>query len=103
LGNVIVDHLDYGTSLDGSDYNLAALLANAGTLSTDATIQYKTLDVTALVQADRSASRPRSQFRLRFSIRDSDNNGVDDFAAFGDAELSCCLTDSLPQLVINYR
>jgi hypothetical protein len=103
LGNVVVDHLDYGTSLDGSDYNLAALLADVGTLSTDAVIQYKTLDVTARVQADRSAGRPRSQFRLRFSIRDSNNNGVDDDALFGDAELSCCLIDSLPQLVVTYH
>lgn len=103
LGDVIVDHLDYQDFLDGTDFLLAPLQANIGRLSVDAAIEYKTLDVTAAVRDDLAAGRPHSQFRLRFSNFDGNSNGISDYAAFGDAELSCCITDSPPELVLIYR
>lgn len=103
LGNVVVDHLDYGTTLDVDDHSAAALTEDIGTLSTDATIEYKVLDVTAAVEDDRAAGRTRSQFRLRFETPGNDD-GTNDFAQFTDPEESCgslCVGNP-PQLVIEY-
>jgi hypothetical protein len=98
LGNVIVDHLDYGPTLDGADYNLPPLIANIGTISDDAVEEFKQLPVTAQVRADRTAGRVRSQFRLRFQLGDIDFDGASDFVQFGDVEVSCCIPDNPPLL-----
>ena len=99
LGDVIVDHLNYGSILDGSDYDLAALQSNVGSLSNNAAIEYKTLDVTARVEADINAGRARSQYRLLLpTSTDSDNS--EDSAFFTTA--NCC-SGNLPELVITYE
>ena len=103
LGNVLVDRIDIGAALDGADYASAALTSNIGTLSTSATIEYKMLDVTVAVQADRSASRSKSQFRLRFSTADKNGDGVRDFLSFTDAEDSCCGVSKPPELIVAYK
>jgi len=101
LGGVIVDHVNYDTSLGSGDYDVAALTANIGTLSTDASVGYKTLNVTANVASD-VLSRSRSQYRLRFSEEIS-VNFQDDYAQFTDAEESCCSVNWPPQLVITIQ
>lgn len=101
LGGVVVDHVNYDTSLESVDYNVAALTANIGTLSTDVSVGYKTLNVTANVASD-VLSRSRSQYRLRFSEEIS-VNFQDDYAQFTDAEDSCCAANRPPQLVITIK
>ena len=101
-GTVVVDHVAYGASPTGVDYGNPALSPGLGPLSTDGAEEYKTLDVTAQVQNDVNAPRMHSQFRLRFSIVDSDNDGVGDYVSFVESEDSCCATGQLPQLVITY-
>lgn len=96
LGNVVVDHLVYGDALDAPDYHAAAL-ATVGTLSTDANKEYKTLNVTAQVKADVAAGRKRSQFRVRFSSADSNNDGTTDFTYFTDGEFT---GTNFPMLVV---
>jgi hypothetical protein len=103
LGNVVVDHLDYGATLDGADYDATALTANIGTLSDNATEEYKSLDVTLYVQADCTAARDYSQYRVRFSLQDNDDDGARDSVSFTDAEDSCCGTGNLPKLVVEYE
>jgi DNA-binding beta-propeller fold protein YncE len=100
LGNVIVDHMDYGASLTGAAYNAAALASNIGTLSTSATLEYKTLDVTGRLRDDIATGRPRSQYRLRFSLRTNSTDGSVDAAFFQDAEMSGTAAGMPPQLVI---
>jgi hypothetical protein len=100
-GNVIVDRVDIGVALNAADYGVAALTGNIGTLSNNATKEYKTLDVTTAVRADRTAGRTRSDFRLRMANFDSNNDGLSQFTGFGDFETSCCDAQS-PQLVIEY-
>ena len=99
LGSVAVDHLDYGDMLCCGDYDAAAL-ASAGTLSSDASVGYKQLVVTARVQADLAAARTRTQFRLRFSAADFTNDGGSDNAQFNEAEAP---GGNLPQLVVTYH
>jgi hypothetical protein len=100
LGNVIVDHVDYGGALTGAAYGATALASNVGIISSDVTIASKTLVVTARVQADVAAVRTRSQFRVRFSTFDSNNDAGSDFAQFTDAEF---LGTNVPMLVVKYR
>ncbi|HXF95582.1 MAG TPA: DNRLRE domain-containing protein [Gemmatimonadales bacterium] len=102
LGSVIVDHVDYGATLGTlEDYGGGTLAANIGTLSTNATFEYKALAVTARVQGDLTAGRPRAQFRLRFSNGDDSNDNSPDFVQFCDAE--CFVPANVPQLVVKYR
>jgi|LGOV01.1.fsa_nt_gb hypothetical protein len=99
LGNVIVDHLDYGTTLDGTDYDLAALQSNVGTLSDNPTIEYKTLDVTTRVEADINDGRARSQYRLLYPTP-TDGDSLRDAAFFTSAYPG---TGNLPELVVTYQ
>lgn len=103
LGNVIVDHVDYGATFEGSDYFAGALTADIGTIAADTALGYKSLLVTSAVQADLSAARTRSQYRLRFATADGNNDGTSDFVSFGDAELSLGPPDSVPQLKVYFR
>jgi hypothetical protein len=48
----------------------------------------------------------RSQYRLRFSVLDTNSNGNDDFAQFTDAEDSLCAgvtTNQPPQLAVTMK
>jgi hypothetical protein len=102
LGNVVVDHVNLDGALDSSDYDGGSLERNIGTLSTNATIEVKRLEVTSAVQGDVTAARAHAQFRLRTSLRDSNSDGNWDFVQFTDAEDSCCRVSRPPQLVVVY-
>lgn len=97
LGNVIVDHLDYGATLDAGDYNIAALQGNVGTLSNNTVFEFKTLDVASIVQNDITMSRTRSQYRMLFPAN-TDSDGVEDATFFTGA-----LRGNEPELVITYE
>jgi len=87
LGDLVVDHLVYGNTLDAADYDVAEISRGFGVLSTDSTIETKQVSVLQQVQADLDAGRTVSQFRVRFAIL-SDNDGLPDFADFwGPTEL----------------
>jgi hypothetical protein len=105
LGNVIVDQMNYGGVFDpfGSAYSLGTVALDIGTLSTTTIPGYRTLSVTTGVQNDLTASRVRSQYRLRFSTQDYNFDGNDDFVQFTDAEDSPCAgvsTNQPPQLAV---
>jgi DNA-binding beta-propeller fold protein YncE len=103
LGSVVADHVNYGALLDGADYTAVPLLSNVGTLSSDINAGYKTLSVTGRVQDDLSNGRTRTQYRLRFSLSDSNLNGNDDYVQFTDFEDSCCSVNRPPQLLITIQ
>ena len=85
LGALIVDHVDYGPTLDGADYfGATPITLNIGAISTTAAPGYKTLDVTAAVAADRAAYRTRSQFKVRPSILATNGDKTPDYAEFND-------------------
>jgi hypothetical protein len=62
---VETDHVDLGSDLDDSDYDAAAL-AELGPISTSATIESKSLDVTDALLDDLDADRGFADFRLTF-------------------------------------
>jgi DNA-binding beta-propeller fold protein YncE len=101
LGNVILDHVNYGAALAASAYSGATVSSDIGTLSTTASLGYRLLDVTTRIQSDMAAARGHSQFRLRFSLLDYFANATDDFVQFTDADDSTCAgttTNRPPQL-----
>jgi hypothetical protein len=99
LGSVLVDHVDLGSSIDLADFGGGILTATIGTLSSTAALGERSLDVTAAVQADASAARATSDFRLYFTVN-SNANAADDFVTFNDAENH--LGGSVPVLVVTY-
>lgn len=101
LGSVIVDHVTFGSSLDVSDHSGGTLTGNIGTISTNATTEFKTLDVIGFVQADINAGRTSSQYRTRFTTDTNSDNGQDS-NGFEDAENSGS-TGNRPELVVTYR
>ena len=105
LGNVVVDHVSFGAVLQATEYLAAPLASAIGVISSDTSRGYKDLNVLSRVTADIAAARSRSQFRIRFSNQDTNGDGVNDFALFTDAEMSCCNpgTTQPPHLVIAYH
>jgi hypothetical protein len=63
---VVVDRVDIGAALDGSDFDAPADEVEIGTLSTSATIGFKQLDVTQSLRNAVASSRTKAQFRFRY-------------------------------------
>jgi hypothetical protein len=100
-GVVLLEHVDYGASLDAADFAALALDPIPTPLSSSATLETKSIDVLARVIANRLAGRTRFQVRLRFSTLSSDSDATNDAAEFGDAEGSAH-ANSAPRLRITY-
>jgi DNA-binding beta-propeller fold protein YncE len=104
LGVVVVDHVNYGATLDSSPGGYdSGLILSLGNLSTGSAIGYKTLDVTARVVDDVSNARGHSQYRLRFSPNEINTDFASDYVQFTDAEDSCCGVNRPPQLAITIQ
>lgn len=102
-GRVLVDHVNFGSTYGAGDFAGNTLTTNIGTISNNSTFERKTLDVSTYVQADLTAGRTSSQFRLYFSW----DQGIPDDAEvdsieFDDAEGSGG-TANRPELVVTYR
>jgi|GEM_PF-5595404 len=104
MGNVLVDHVNYGNQFPPAsayDGGTNLILGNIATLVTDATLGVKTASVTFSVGQDRAASRTRSQFRLHFANADNNNDGTPTFVRFVDAEQAGG-PGSIPLLQVTY-
>lgn len=68
IGHVTMDHVNLGRVVESSATTFFGdtLQTNIGTISSDSSIGNKSLSVTAQVQADYSAKRPVSQYRLNW-------------------------------------
>lgn len=85
-GGVLVDHVDMEAMLYVEDFDFVALSPAFGVLSSDATLGPKTLDVTAEVQADVTATRPYTDFRLRFPLDNPADRTLSGGVFFTDTE-----------------
>ena len=101
LGAVTVDHMDIGSVLDGGDFVGSVLFFNFGTLSTDATLGYKSLDVTSRVAADMAASKPDSDYRLH-TAGTTNSDSIEDSSHWDDAEDSFG-SGNVPHLTVTYH
>jgi len=99
---VMVDHLDYGDSLENADYSASSISGSFATLSSNANLEWKEVDVTDAVRNDRENNRERSQFRIHFAVENQGGTVTGDFAYFESANNSEG-TGNTPQLVIRYH
>jgi hypothetical protein len=104
LGQVIVEHVA-ASAPPGESQNIGpALGLPLGTIASDTTTGFKTLDITSAVEADLADSSIYSEFRLRFSTADRNNNGTNDNVDFRTGVPGHCTGDltRAPILVITY-
>jgi hypothetical protein len=101
-GSLKADHLNYGSSFENADYNASSISSSFGTLSPNAVIQWKDLDVTDRLKDDISNGRTRSQYRLHFATESQGGDVTGDFANFESADNSKG-TGNVPQLVVKYH
>lgn len=97
LGFLVIDHMDYGASLDAPDFGLGALSPAFAVFSSTTALGLRTLDVTPQLEADIAALRTRSQYRCRFGA-DTDGNPDDDYVHFNANEAG----SEIPVLVVTY-
>jgi len=100
LGNVVVDQVQIGTALDLGDFGAVGVVE--GTLSSDASLGYKTLDVTDAVESDHMLAHPNTDFRLRTSLLLTDSDSVQDDTQWDDAE-DTAGSGNVPLLVVTYQ
>lgn len=100
-GDLLIDHLDYGDSLDAGDFATPALLSNFEVFSDKASTGWRKVDVTDQVINDVLSARPYAQFRLHFEkeVVGDDENG--DFAYFESSE-NTQRSGNTPELIIEY-
>lgn len=100
FGSVVVDRVDFGAALGAGDQAPPVLASAIGTLSSDATLGVKEVDVTAQVAAAVALDAFTIDFRLRFGgllLRPTV-----DIASFEDAAGGLGTAD-VPQLIVEYR
>jgi len=102
-GSLKIDHLVYGDGLDDTDYSAPALSSSFATLTSNATVEWKDVNVTDRVKDDVANARSRSQFRIHFSIENTGGDVMGDFTYFEAAENSPEPTGNTPQLVVKYN
>ncbi len=104
MGNVVIDHVDFGTKIDSTDFNSAAIAPSAAVLSTNFLKELKSVDVTALVRADYQAGRGHSDFRLRFASEPlpASQNAVTG-TYFSETTTGVLVAGPAPTLVVTYQ
>jgi hypothetical protein len=100
-GKLMVDSLNYGNSLENSDYALTAITTNLVVLTTNPSIEWKDAYVTEAVKKDLSEGRTKSQYRIHFETEVQGGDVAGDFAYFESADNSEG-SGNTPQLVIKY-
>ena len=98
--SLVVDHIDYSNSLEGADYDKSPIASNIRTLTSNAAVEWKDLDITSRFNNDLTNSRSRSQYRIKFST-ETDGDGSEDFVYFDSANSG--YNTNTPQLVVKYH
>jgi len=108
LGTVVVDHVPLETNPDTSVFDTTATTPGVAVLSSDTTTGLKSAGVTTSVALDRSAGDTLTQFRLRFSAADGNDNGVSDNVVFrpdSTVNYSCqpYVSGHAPLLIVSFQ
>jgi hypothetical protein len=82
LGDVLIEHVSYGATLDTSAFDTPVLDTTGGILSTDSTIGRHTRNVLPAVLADIAAGRSVTQFRLQMSEYSNTGDSANNYVAF---------------------
>ncbi len=98
--SLVVDHLNFGDTLDFSDYSTPSLLSSFATISNDSKIGWKEIKVTNQLKDDSSNGRSRSQFRLHLQEETKEENS-NHFLVF-EASENTMGTGNTPELIVTY-
>jgi len=102
LGVLILDHVNFGDSIEANESNFSGNTETASVDSTtDSSNGWKEFDVADCVQADIDAGRTTSQFRVKFADG-TDNDSSDDLAYFESSE-DAFGTGYTPKLEVTYQ
>ncbi len=102
LGSVVVDHVDYGPGISPDDYNATALEWGTGMLSpASADLQWKYVYLNSSLQRDLDEGRSYSQYRLRFSPRETDEDGSTETVEF-ESSNDFFGQGQVPELFVRY-
>ena len=102
LGTVVVEWLPYGEGFPNAPaYDGLSPLGIQEIVASDASLGLKTSNVTFVVAYSRAIGIPRSQYRLRFTARDKNQDGQTTNVRFVDAEDTGNLGTS-PVLFVTY-
>lgn len=99
---LMVDHLDYGGSLENADYGVPSISASFVRLSENAAIEWKDTLVTDQLKNDITNGRTRSQYRIHLAVENIGGNIAGDFVKLESADNSEG-TGNTPQLVVKYH
>lgn len=100
-GSLLVDSLDYGSDLATDDYDRSTITSGFATLTSNAVIEWKDANATAVFKADLTAGHSRSQYRLRFATEAVGGDDTGDFAYFYSSNTGS--NTNPPQLEIHYH
>src|SRR4030043_1032594 len=85
-GKLMVDSLNFGNSLENSDYGISAITTNLVVLTANSTIEWKDAVVTEAEKKDLSEGRTKSQYRIHFETEVKGGDVAGDFAYFEAAD-----------------
>jgi pSer/pThr/pTyr-binding forkhead associated (FHA) protein len=102
LGSLVLDHVDYGDSLDANDFGTPAIDSAVLGQQRESGAWYVLADRTIVdwLEKDLSAGRPRFQARMRFG-QETDGDGNEDFSGIESAN-NFFGTGNAPQLIVTY-
>jgi hypothetical protein len=100
-GELKIDHITYGDTLDNSDYAASSLVSSFATVSNNSDKTWKEVDVTNLVKNDLQNNRKHTQYRLHFSIENKEAGQSGTYTYFESSE-NTLNTNNKPQLVVKY-
>jgi hypothetical protein len=109
LGDVLLEHVNYGQTADTSAFDTPVLDSTGGLFSADETLGPRSRTVTASVLADQAAGRGTTQFRLQMSEFNNTNDSTNDYVAFqapSGANHDVCSAPVVrqgTQLIISYK
>jgi hypothetical protein len=94
-----IDQLNYGSTFESSDYSTSSISSSFTSLSTNTSPGWRDIDVTQNIKGDKTADRPRAQFRVHFALEQLGGSSTGDYVLFesGDNTLK---TGNTPQLVV---
>lgn len=101
-GEIKIDHLNYGSTFESSDYGTSSISSSFSTISGNASAGWREVEVTQNIKGDLTAGRVRSQFRLHYAVEQVGGSSSGDYALFESGE-NAVETNNVPQLVVLYH
>jgi hypothetical protein len=102
LGNLVLDHVDYGSSLTDGAFDAPAMDSVALPPQVEPGSWYVvSRGIADWVRADLAAGRGRSQFRVRWA-QESDGDGIEDYAGIESGN-NFFETGNFPQFIVTYQ